>query len=113
MLSPPRSPARSGRAHPTFRRRGSLAAMLGSALTALAVALVPVLTPGSAQAAPLAGGGDLGPNVIVFDPSTSSSRPQVSSKKRSSHTTLESTRASSLELSAIAPGRGRAGPRRI
>ncbi|GHJ42459.1 coagulation factor 5/8 type domain-containing protein [Streptomyces sp. TS71-3] len=44
--------------------------MIGSVLTAAALALVPALTPGSAQAAVLAGGGDLGPNVIVFDPST-------------------------------------------
>ncbi|GHH73181.1 hypothetical protein GCM10018793_11410 [Streptomyces sulfonofaciens] len=71
MHSPPRSPAEPGRVHPTHRRRrASVRAVLGAALTALAVALVPALTPGTAQAAPLAGGGDLGPNVIVFDPST-------------------------------------------
>jgi hypothetical protein len=40
------------------------------ALAAGLLALVPSLVPGTAQAAPLAGGGDLGPNVIVFDPST-------------------------------------------
>lgn len=74
MLSPPRNPAQEpGEARPKThrRRRASVTAVVTGALAAGLLALVPSLVPGTAQAAPLAGGGDLGPNVIVFDPSTS------------------------------------------
>ena len=68
MRSLPRGPVDPGRARPTSRcRRTSMVAIVTAAATAALLALV----PSSAHAEDLAGGGDLGPNVIVFDPATS------------------------------------------
>ncbi|MGW6306376.1 coagulation factor 5/8 type domain-containing protein [Streptomyces niveus] len=55
------------RGAPSPSRRRGLAATLAAALAATLLAFVP---SGPAHADPIEGGGDLGPNVIVFDPST-------------------------------------------
>ncbi|MFZ3554881.1 coagulation factor 5/8 type domain-containing protein [Streptomyces sp. BH055] len=53
------------------RRRVLGAAALGAALPALGATSAPAApAPSAARSEPLAAGGDLGPNVIVFDPST-------------------------------------------
>ncbi|MFI6345816.1 coagulation factor 5/8 type domain-containing protein [Streptomyces sp. NPDC050560] len=76
MPSPPTRPAPPRRARPPARGRRSLVAALAAAASAALLALLPGL-PANAVTADVPGGGDLGPNVLVFDPSTPNIQGQL------------------------------------
>ncbi|MGD3108752.1 coagulation factor 5/8 type domain-containing protein [Streptomyces sp. YGL11-2] len=76
MPTPPTQAATSGTPSPTRRTLlGAMVAAATAAPAALALASTASALPGTAQ--PLSGGGDLGPNVLVFDPSTPGIQAQL------------------------------------